>query len=123
VNTQLSADAANMPVTPNHRKPRLPDGICIYAVSDIHGCAEQLANVFAAIDHHLARVRPRRPIHVFLGDYIDRGPESSQVIDMLIDRRFGDGAMFLTRSVLGSIQVPLIAIHHLRRSRLQQIHP
>jgi serine/threonine protein phosphatase 1 len=69
-----------------HRKPRLPDGICIYAVSDIHGCADQLANVFAAIDLHLSRVQPRRPIHVFLGDYIDRGPASSQVIDMLIER-------------------------------------
>ena len=69
-----------------YRKPRLPDGICIYAVSDIHGCANQLANVFAAIDLHLSRVQPRRPIHVFLGDYIDRGPASSQVIDMLIER-------------------------------------
>ena len=78
-----------------HRKPRLPDGICIYAISDIHGCANQLANVFAAIDHHLARVRPRRPIHVFLGDYIDRGPASSQVIDMLIDRAQRHETIFL----------------------------
>jgi serine/threonine protein phosphatase 1 len=69
-----------------HRKPRLPDGICIYAVSDIHGCADQLAKAFAAIDYHLSRVQPRRPIQVFLGDYIDRGPASSQVIDMLIER-------------------------------------
>lgn len=68
------------------RKPRLPDGICVYAVSDIHGCADQLARVFAAIDHHLSRVQPKRPIQVFLGDYIDRGPASSQVIDMLIER-------------------------------------
>ena len=42
--------------------------------------------MFEAIDHHIARVRPHRPIHVFLGDYIDRGPASRQVIDMLIDR-------------------------------------
>src|SRR5271166_2753558 len=69
-----------------HPKPRLPDGICIYAVSDIHGCADQLTKVFAAIDHHLSRVQPKRPMHVFLGDYIDRGPASSQVIDMLIER-------------------------------------
>ena len=69
-----------------HHKPKLPDGVCIYAVSDIHGCAEQLAKVFAAIDHHLSRVRPKHPIQMFLGDYIDRGPASRQVIDMLIDR-------------------------------------
>jgi serine/threonine protein phosphatase 1 len=68
------------------RKPKLPDGICIYAVSDIHGCDRQLRDVFAAIDHHLSRARPKRAIHVFLGDYIDRGPASRQVIDLLIDR-------------------------------------
>jgi serine/threonine protein phosphatase 1 len=78
-----------------HRKPRLPDGICIYAVSDIHGCAEQLAKVFATIDHHLSRVRPKRPIQVFLGDYIDRGPASSQVIDMLVDRGQRHETIFL----------------------------
>jgi serine/threonine protein phosphatase 1 len=78
-----------------HRKPRLPDGICIYAVSDIHGCANQLANVFAAIDDHLSRVRPKRAIQVFLGDYIDRGPASSQVIDMLIDRAQRHETIFL----------------------------
>lgn len=78
-----------------HRKPRLPDGVCIYAVSDIHGCADQLAKVFVAIDVHLSRVRPKRPIHVFLGDYIDRGPASSQVIDMLIDRSQRHETIFL----------------------------
>ena len=77
------------------RKPRLPDGICIYAVSDIHGCADQLANVFAAIDHHLTRVRPKHPIQVFLGDYIDRGPASRRVIDMLIDRGQRHETIFL----------------------------
>ena len=78
-----------------HRKPKLPDGICIYAVSDIHGCADQLAKVFAAIDHHLSRAKPKRPIHVFLGDYIDRGPASRQVIDMLIDRGQRHETIFL----------------------------
>jgi serine/threonine protein phosphatase 1 len=78
-----------------HHKPSLPDGICIYAVSDIYGCADQLAKVFAAIDHHLSRVQPKRPIQVFLGDYIDRGPASRQVIDMLIDRGQRHETIFL----------------------------
>ena len=78
-----------------HHKPKLPDGVCIYAVSDIHGCADQLAKVFAAIDHHLSRVRPKQPIQVFLGDYIDRGPASRQVIDMLIDRGQHHETIFL----------------------------
>jgi len=78
-----------------HCKPGLPDGICIYAVSDIHGCADELAKVFAAIDHHLFRVQPKRPIHVFLGDYIDRGPASSRMIDMLIERGRQHETIFL----------------------------
>ncbi|MGB9353599.1 MAG: metallophosphoesterase, partial [Pseudolabrys sp.] len=49
------------------------DGIRIYAVSDIHGRADLLRDVFAAIDHHLAHAGPARTLHVFLGDYIDRG--------------------------------------------------
>ena len=48
-----------------------------------------------AIDDHLSRVRPERPIQVFLGDYIDRGPASSQVIDMLIDRAQRHETIFL----------------------------
>jgi serine/threonine protein phosphatase 1 len=77
------------------RKPRLPDGIRIYAVSDIHGCADLLENVFAAIDHHLARAGPIRALHVFLGDYIDRGPASRQTIDLLIDRSRRHESIFL----------------------------
>jgi serine/threonine protein phosphatase 1 len=68
------------------QKPRLPDGVCVYAISDIHGCANELRNAFAAIDHHLSRAKPTRALHVFLGDYIDRGPQSAQAVDLLIER-------------------------------------
>lgn len=76
-------------------RPRLPDGLCVYAVSDIHGCAEQLRAVFAAIDHHIRRTKPARAMHVFLGDYIDRGPHPSQVIDLLIERGERHECVFL----------------------------
>jgi serine/threonine protein phosphatase 1 len=76
-------------------KPRLPDGLRIYAVSDIHGCANLLANVFAAVDLHLSRAEPVRALHLFLGDYIDRGPASCQTIDMLIDRSRRHECIFL----------------------------
>ena len=76
-------------------KPRLPDGLRIYAVSDIHGCANLLAKVFAAVDLHLSRAEPVRALHVFLGDYIDRGPDSCQTIDMLIDRSRRHECIFL----------------------------
>jgi serine/threonine protein phosphatase 1 len=76
-------------------KPKLPNGIRIYAVSDIHGRADLLQDVFAAIDHHLARASPVRALHVFLGDYIDRGPASRQVVDLLIERSHRHESIFL----------------------------
>lgn len=76
-------------------KPRLPDGIRIYAVGDVHGCADLLRRVFAAIDLHLSRAGPARALHVFLGDYIDRGPDSRETIDLLIDRGRRHESIFL----------------------------
>ena len=76
-------------------KPKLPDGIRIYAVGDIHGCADLLHNVFGAIDHHIARSAPARTLHVFLGDYIDRGPASRQTVDLLIERGHRNESVFL----------------------------
>jgi serine/threonine protein phosphatase 1 len=76
-------------------KSRLPDGIRIYAVSDVHGCADLLRRVFSAIDLHLSRAGPARALHVFLGDYIDRGPDSRETIDLLIDRGRRHESIFL----------------------------
>jgi len=76
-------------------KPRLPDGIRIYAVSDVHGCADLLRRVFSAIDLHLSRAGPARALHVFLGDYIDRGPASQETIDLLIERSLRHETIFL----------------------------
>jgi serine/threonine protein phosphatase 1 len=66
--------------------PRLPDGLRIYAVGDVHGRADLLDQVLARIDADLAADPNCRPIQVFLGDYIDRGPSSRGVVDRLITR-------------------------------------
>ena len=67
--------------------PAVPDGTRIYAVGDIHGRADLLAPLLARIDLDL-KARPiAQPLQIFLGDYIDRGPHSRQVIDLLIARR------------------------------------
>lgn len=68
------------------KKPRLPEGIRIYAFGDIHGRADLLKKMFTVIDADLARNPVPRPIHVFLGDYVDRGPDSAGTLDLLIDR-------------------------------------
>jgi serine/threonine protein phosphatase 1 len=68
-------------------KARIPAGQRIYAVGDIHGRADLLAAVLKRIDDDL-RTRPiAESLEIFLGDYIDRGPQSRTVVDILIGRR------------------------------------
>jgi serine/threonine protein phosphatase 1 len=68
------------------RIPRLPEGVRIYAVGDVHGRADLLEQVFAQIDADLAAYPRCKPLQVFLGDYIDRGLFSREVIESLIRR-------------------------------------
>ena len=51
--------------------------------------------MFSAIDLHLSRAGPARALHVFLGDYIDRGPASQETIDLLIERSLRHETIFL----------------------------
>jgi serine/threonine protein phosphatase 1 len=75
--------------------PRLPDGIRIYAIGDIHGRSDLLKEAFTVIDADAARHPASRPIEVYLGDYIDRGPKSAQTLDLLIERGLRRKAVFL----------------------------
>jgi len=81
--------------SPPRGKPKLPDGVRIYAITDIHGCAHQLKQMLRVIDADVAHSRPRYAIEVFMGDYIDRGPDSRLTLDILIDRSRRGNAVFL----------------------------
>ena len=70
----------------NKAKPRMPDGTRIYAVGDVHGRADLLGPLLTRIDADLGCSPIPQPIQVFLGDYIDRGPHSREVLDLLIAR-------------------------------------
>jgi serine/threonine protein phosphatase 1 len=53
----------------------------LYAIGDIHGCAGLLEKALAWIDNNASG----NPTHiVFMGDYIDRGPDSKAVLDILM---------------------------------------
>src|SRR5262245_45252822 len=80
---------------PPRRKPKLPDGVRIYAISDIHGCAHLLQPMLRVIDADVARSRPRYAIEVFMGDYIDRGPDTRATLDILVERNRRGNAVFL----------------------------
>lgn len=64
----------------------VPTGTRVYAVGDIHGRSDLLAETFARIDDDVRRRPVERVVEVYLGDYIDRGPDSSGVLDLLAVR-------------------------------------
>ena len=68
-------------------EPSVPDGTLVYAVGDIHGRSDCLETVFERIDADPRRADADRHVEVYLGDYVDRGPDTRGVIDMLIARR------------------------------------
>lgn len=77
---------------------KLPFGIRIYAIGDIHGCAAKLAVLLKAIAAHAEANPVKRPIIVYLGDYIDRGPESSRVVDAVMHHvQNGNGQVIALR--------------------------
>jgi serine/threonine protein phosphatase 1 len=67
-------------------KPRIPDDTRIYAIGDVHGRVDLLNEMFAAIEASLIKFPVGNPIQVLVGDYIDRGPNSRDVIEALIAR-------------------------------------
>lgn len=63
----------------------------IFAIGDIHGCFDKLLSLMAQL-----RVNKERDTLIFLGDYIDRGPQSMDVVDYLIRlSQHGYQAVFL----------------------------
>lgn len=64
---------------------RIPSGRRVYAVGDIHGRADLLIRLMQDLREDIARGEYQgRPILIFLGDYIDRGFQSKEVIDFLL---------------------------------------
>ena len=75
---------------------QLPDGVRIYAIGDIHGRADLLEEVLFKIDvDRTSRPSASRVCTVFLGDYIDRGPASREVLDLLLGHERTNETVFL----------------------------
>jgi serine/threonine protein phosphatase 1 len=54
----------------------------IFAIGDIHGCLDKLRKLLGLID-----VDWENDTVVFMGDYIDRGPDSKRVVDYVLELR------------------------------------
>lgn len=64
---------------------RVPDGIRIYAVGDVHGRHDLLVKLFEKIEADAAAAPEQQREIIFLGDYIDRGLYVRQTLDWLIE--------------------------------------
>jgi serine/threonine protein phosphatase 1 len=51
----------------------------VFAIGDVHGCAEELRALIQKLPLR------RDSLVIFLGDYIDRGPDSRGVVDTILD--------------------------------------
>jgi serine/threonine protein phosphatase 1 len=64
----------------------LPAGERVYAIGDVHGCLDRLVALHEMIAEDIAARPAERTTLVHLGDYVDRGADSAQVIDWLINQ-------------------------------------
>lgn len=64
---------------------RMPEGRRAYVIGDIHGRKDLLYDLLERVQEDRDKHREAESSLVFLGDYVDRGPQSADVIDMLLD--------------------------------------
>lgn len=69
-------------VTPDAPHYSIPDGQRVYAIGDIHGRADLLGELLDLIAHDDKSRRAAQTTIVFLGDLVDRGPQSAQVVEL-----------------------------------------
>jgi serine/threonine protein phosphatase 1 len=77
------------------KKASLPPDTRVYCVGDVHGRADLLQETCERIDDDLRRRPIKHAIEVYIGDYIDRGPDSKGVIDLLAVRLVRNQAVCL----------------------------
>jgi serine/threonine protein phosphatase 1 len=94
----------------------MDSGPLTYAIGDVHGCAALLDALLERITDH-AGDRPHRL--VFLGDYIDRGPDSAAVLRTVSRLNWAEPERVIClmgnheRMLLDALQTPLAAEHWL----------
>ena len=64
-------------------EPSIPPGYRVYAIGDVHGRIDLVEELLNKIEADRQSRGRSKTIIVFLGDLIDRGPASAQVIERL----------------------------------------
>jgi len=102
-----------VPVSISGWKPAPFDlkGETVFAIGDIHGCAEELGGLLGSIAHLAHEAKGRRRL-IYLGDMINRGPDSIGVLRQWaedeaargvdhIDRLMGNHEIMMMLAVIG----------------------
>jgi serine/threonine protein phosphatase 1 len=63
--------------------PAGPRGNRAYAIGDVHGCLDLLNRLLVRIEDEIERDPKPKTSIVFLGDVVDRGPASAEVVERL----------------------------------------
>jgi serine/threonine protein phosphatase 1 len=71
----------------NQDWPSGPDGQTAYVVGDIHGRLDLLDQLLERIHRDIAERGSEKTLIVFLGDLVDRGPDSARVVERLRNYR------------------------------------
>lgn len=90
------------------RDPGLPEGRRCYAIGDIHGRLDLLLSALSAVRSDLAAYPVDRAFLVILGDLIDRGPSSRDVVEYL---RTADWSWITPVFLLGNHEEVLLAAY------------
>ena len=64
----------------------VPVGLRVYAIGDVHGCLSLLLAKLRDIETDLVRAPCADHLIVCLGDYVDRGASSADVLQVLVER-------------------------------------
>lgn len=63
----------------------MPEGEIVYAIGDVHGCFNAMVDLLGKIEADRLKRPEEKSTVVFLGDLIDRGPSSRQIIEFLMN--------------------------------------
>jgi serine/threonine protein phosphatase 1 len=98
--------AASRPANPFHGRS-VPSGKRIYAIGDIHGCAEQFERLIDMIASDARGLSYRESAIVLLGDFIDRGPDSARVLDFV---KLMQNSELEVHAIMGNHEEVLLAL-------------
>lgn len=74
---------------------RVPDGLRVYAIGDVHGCKKEMMRLLDEIERSRSDYEGSTHL-VFLGDMVDRGPDSAGVLEHVLTARLpADEVTFL----------------------------